>query len=310
MPGGIESDITVIQRAGGGGGAHASTHEDGGADEINVANLSGELTDPQPSKTHASDHQNGGADEISVAGLSGELAAGQKVKVNEVGKTKINQDFGASAARLRNVIVTPIAGEALRMTPVTSPSPFSGLINGNPTDTSVIYDGDTNEGMMQGIDSGAGFWGRVILHNTTRGTSRKVVEWNVATDTITTESTIDAWADNDVITLQSQTNAQAGYFDVDLSADVPATTDDVMIFATLDDLEGIYDADRFLIFHTYEAYNAGNRQYMHSRIADQANSLSFILKVVSQTITIYFGPGVVDVNFLFGVKGQIEYADT
>jgi hypothetical protein len=35
--------------------AHASTHEDAGADEISVAGLSGRLADPQPSYTHATD---------------------------------------------------------------------------------------------------------------------------------------------------------------------------------------------------------------------------------------------------------------
>lgn len=57
--------------------SHASTHENGGADEISVAGLSGALADPQTPASHASSHQNGGADEINVAGLSGALADAQ-----------------------------------------------------------------------------------------------------------------------------------------------------------------------------------------------------------------------------------------
>jgi len=57
--------------------AHASTHENGGADEISVAGLSGLLADAQSPTAHASTHENGGADEISVAGLSGLLADAQ-----------------------------------------------------------------------------------------------------------------------------------------------------------------------------------------------------------------------------------------
>ena len=57
--------------------AHASTHQNNGADEISVAGLSGLLADGQTPLTHASTHQNNGADEISVAGLSGLLADGQ-----------------------------------------------------------------------------------------------------------------------------------------------------------------------------------------------------------------------------------------
>jgi len=53
---------------------HATTHENGGTDEISVAGLSGALADPQTPTTHATSHQNGGSDEISVAGLSGLLA--------------------------------------------------------------------------------------------------------------------------------------------------------------------------------------------------------------------------------------------
>jgi len=56
---------------------HASTHENGGVDEINVAGLSGLLADDQNPVNHATDHQNGGGDEINVAGLSGLLADDQ-----------------------------------------------------------------------------------------------------------------------------------------------------------------------------------------------------------------------------------------
>lgn len=44
--------------------AHNTSHEDGGADEISVAALSGELADPQPPKAHAANHKDAGADEI------------------------------------------------------------------------------------------------------------------------------------------------------------------------------------------------------------------------------------------------------
>jgi len=56
---------------------HAASHENGGADEISVAGLSGVLADAQTPSSHASSHENGGVDEISVAGLSGTLADAQ-----------------------------------------------------------------------------------------------------------------------------------------------------------------------------------------------------------------------------------------
>jgi len=50
--------------------AHASSHENGGGDEISVAGLSGELADNQPPKTHAADHQSGGGDAIKLDDLA------------------------------------------------------------------------------------------------------------------------------------------------------------------------------------------------------------------------------------------------
>jgi len=47
-------------------GPHATTHENGGTDEIDVAGLSGELADPQPPKTHATTHDAGGADAMAI----------------------------------------------------------------------------------------------------------------------------------------------------------------------------------------------------------------------------------------------------
>ena len=47
--------------------AHAARHQNGSADEISVAGLSGELADAQPPKTHASNHQNSGSDEVATA---------------------------------------------------------------------------------------------------------------------------------------------------------------------------------------------------------------------------------------------------
>jgi len=89
---------------------HAVVHQDGGADEISIAALSGEAADEQKSAwtkvsgkpltfdptphhashepggadeitfptDHAADHENGGVDEISITGLSGEAADEQK----------------------------------------------------------------------------------------------------------------------------------------------------------------------------------------------------------------------------------------
>lgn len=107
---------------------HHASHENGGADEISVAALSGELADDQPPKAHdlggtkhnadtlanlnakvsdatlddsssprdpnahKTSHQNGGSDEINVAGLSGELADPQPAKAHSLGGVEHNAD--------------------------------------------------------------------------------------------------------------------------------------------------------------------------------------------------------------------------
>ncbi len=95
--------------------AHASTHQDGGADEISVAALSGQLADAQPSTwtlvsgkpttftpaAHKTSHQDGGADEISVTGLSGTLADPQTPAAHKTS----HQDGGAD-----EISVTGLSG--------------------------------------------------------------------------------------------------------------------------------------------------------------------------------------------------------
>jgi hypothetical protein len=67
-------------------GPHASTHEEGGSDAINPANIGADwnklVNKPStfPPNTHASSHQEGGSDVINVEGLSGVLADYQKAK--------------------------------------------------------------------------------------------------------------------------------------------------------------------------------------------------------------------------------------
>jgi len=97
---------------------HASTHEDGGTDEIIVGGLAGQLADAQPStwplvsgkpstftpEAHKTSHQDGGSDEISVAGLSGLdpliLTTGSAQEA-EADKVKLwAQDLAPGSARL------------------------------------------------------------------------------------------------------------------------------------------------------------------------------------------------------------------
>ena len=227
-----------------------------------------------------------------------------------VDKTHLSQDFGASAIRLQNLVVVPIAGQILRILNAAD-SPFAGVINGNPTATSVIYDGDTREDMFKAMSTytGSDYWGQIILHNTTRSNSRKIVSVDLVTNTITTSSSTDNWADDDVITVQSQINTETRYFDVDISDFVPATTSAIWMFAVMRDNEGNLDANRYICFHPFSTYTVSKRSMIVSNVANDQNSLIIPLQIIDQKFTMMIAVGCVDIVVWLAVLATVEYAD-
>ena len=247
-----------------------------------------------------------GADETLVRPV--DWNADHTIEADTIDKTHLSQDFGASSARLGNPIIVPIAGEAFRVATAAT-SPFSALINGDPSATSVVYDGETNENNLKGLTSGASYWGRFVLHNTTRSNSRKIVSFNETTNTITTESSEDDWANNDAITLQSQTNTAAGYIDVDLSAQVGSNVVAVLLFASILDGSAAAQVNRGFFFHPYSAYDSGKRFWIFAALASEATTAQFWLPVVSQKITVFFRE-MTNGYLILTVAGYMEYADT
>lgn len=67
------SRVVAVAGASGLPDQHASTHENGGTDEINVAGLSGLLADGQTPLAHSSSHHSGGSDALSLGSLAGTL---------------------------------------------------------------------------------------------------------------------------------------------------------------------------------------------------------------------------------------------
>jgi len=104
----MQGNLDIQFPPGGGSGgtpdAHATSHQNGGSDEINVAGLSGLLADDQNPTAHATDHQNNGADEISVAGLSGLLADGQTPLAHATSHQHSGSDEIATATPANNAI--------------------------------------------------------------------------------------------------------------------------------------------------------------------------------------------------------------
>jgi len=166
-----------------------------------------------------------------------------------------------------------------------SSSPFSGVINGDPSATSVVYDGDTNEGFIAGIVYASQSC-KVVLWNTTRGTSRNITAVNAGTNTITTESSVDAWANDDVITTQSQTvGTVAGFTDLDISSYVnSATTAVAMQIQVMETANGAY----YLQVHPFEAYLAAKAVSLATPSTDTAfyGYVMYIVPVISGKIAV------------------------
>lgn len=120
---------SVWVQTGGALAAHATLHEDSGADEINVAGLSGELADPQPPKLHGPDHEPGGADEITVTAGSVDVIKIPAIKASPgtINKGQVvyvlGWDDGAQAAKVElarsDLAGTLIAAVGIAAGPIT-----------------------------------------------------------------------------------------------------------------------------------------------------------------------------------------------
>jgi len=151
-------------------------------------------------------------------------------------------------------------------------------------------------------------------HNTTKSESVLIEAVDIDTNTIAVEANSpddsDTWDDEDDITVQSQTNAQAGYFDLDLSDKLSSDDTVAVFFGSWFDTEGNADSARYVMYHTYEAYNAGKRVWLCAYLADEQNTLIWLMPVISQKITVMFGSGVNGAGLALNILGTIEYADT
>jgi len=235
----------------------------------------------------------------------------------------LSQTFGASAGRLRNIIMTPISGEILRITDCGG-SCFNGVIDDNAgahggqglDATHVPYDGDSEEDMFNGLSTyhATNFWGQIILHNTTRSNSRKIVSVDRTNNVVVTTSSTDDWDDDDVITTESPTNVGAvdtEYFDLDISTNIGTGVAAIVLQVVFQNNTANANALNSFYIHPYEAYDAGKRQWCKCAVANECTNLLLIPPVISQKITVCVNKtGVDDFYVILSCVGTIEYADT
>ncbi|MHB8086537.1 MAG: hypothetical protein ACYDHZ_12015 [Dehalococcoidia bacterium] len=205
---------------------------------------------------------------------------------------------------LNNLFLAPLSGEAFRLQYATADSPFAAKINGAPTGTLLYYNNDTGEGSLAGLQAGADYWGRIMLYNSTRGTYRKIVSVDTANNYIVTENCADAWAGGDNITTQSQVNTAAGFFDVDLSACIPADAVAAALYLYSLDNSAAANPNRALIIHPYCAYDLGKRILNSYNVANQPSNFYCVLPIYSRKITVYLRSVSNALDFI-SVKGYM-----
>lgn len=151
---------------------------------------------------------------------------------------------------------------------------FTCAINGSPSATSVVYDTIVgNEDIL--ACAATTELGKQVLWNSTRSTGRLVTANNTGTNTITTVSTSDAWADNDALTVVSQTitggNLTAGVenIDIDLSqtTEIPVTARGLMMVYGFSDTA----TNKLSGLMPYEAYAASKVFSMRSVVVSVAD---------------------------------------
>lgn len=122
------------------------------------------------------------------------------------------------------------SNDTLRINLLSS-TDFVATINGSPSGTSVVYNAPSSGSDNTIVPVSSSQAGKIVLYNTTRGTSALISSVVTATKTITLTATFPAgWVSGDTIKAESQTATGAietgvFFYDIDLTGlSLPATT--------------------------------------------------------------------------------------
>jgi len=161
--------------------------------------------------------------------------------------------------------IHPIAQQLCYLVAASS-TPCSGYIAGTPTTTSVTLDDGsggvpTNDhSLLYGDVNDKAY---MMLYNTTKGNSRKLISYDRSTHIATTVSSSDDWADNDEITTLSDTGWGVA-IDLTGMSDIPAGATGIVLMVKFKDS----DASKSMNLHPYTTYNAGKRVDIVNSVAD------------------------------------------
>lgn len=145
-----------------------------------------------------------------------------------------------------------------------SDSDFISTINGAPAGSTLVYGAVTSGAANTIKPSTTGFLAKLVLHNTTRGTSALISDVNTGTSTITLTAAVPAgWVSTDAITCRSQTNTGnpsggARFYDFEItSTELNPLARMMSCFVQISDTGGV---GALLYTHPYQA-NSGFKQW-------------------------------------------------
>jgi hypothetical protein len=154
--------------------------------------------------------------------------------------------------------------------------------------------------------------GKIVLHNTTRGTEALIASVVVATNTIQLMANVPAgWQVGDTITARSQTNtgtvvAGCYFFDIDVSEAFAATVAALDVDLVFSDSGA---ATRVLWSHPYLAYAAPKIRQVTCQAAGVYNQRGAIVALVNQRFTLgWYASGAATAYPVINVFGYLEAA--
>jgi hypothetical protein len=232
-----------------------------------------------------------------------------------VTSTKIDPTaaWGVSSKKLVNFFLSTADDDILRVDNCGD-SDFVAKINGAPSGTSVVYD-TVSSGNENVIDvASAAQVGKIVLHNTTRGDSALIESVDTATNTITLTDTVPGtWANNDDITIRSQTNTAviggSGYFiDIDVSEITDSTTN--AIFVDLSGSDSGAAGSRYLI-HPFESDSPSKRVGVTVFVSGIVSRSIIPIGIISQKLCVAWNAsGAATGRIIMRLNAEIEEAAT
>lgn len=164
----------------------------------------------------------------------------------------------------------PIFGADIYKASSLTTSDFVALINGAPSGTSVVYDTISSGDEANLVPTASTQLGKLVLHNTTRGDDALISDCNTGTNTITLTDTVPAaWANNDAITIRSQTmlgtKGSAYFMDIDISSGIP--TEIITMYLYVNKWEDSGGVGQEVILHSYKDEVDGTRIAFANQVA-------------------------------------------